>query len=215
MNEHTVNWDTRRKTCAFKCLEINCRPKQKKEQTMKGGVESYMHRFAKQTVASWLRKRSKVGSNFKGLQPILNSLPLHNKGPMFGVFEEFPVSQDIGITLCANPECSSTDHGWNCWTLANNKKTCQRNGIPTLRELHDWKLPTTWIFDIGIIDTHGKLCFVAEICHKNPMNDAKIAWLKLHNIQWIELNAEWIMNRIKSPFDLTEGIMRSSLHLQK
>ncbi len=178
------------------------------------GVESYMHRFAKQTVASWLRNRSKVGVNFKGLQPIMKDLPLHTQRPMFGIYEEYPVcrtlSDVIGLNKCLEITCNATDHSWNCWSSANGKKTCQRHGIPTLRELGEWNLTINWLFDIGVVDNEGNLCFVAEICHKNPMNDAKINWLKEHNIPWIELSADWIMNRVKGPFDLKDGILRSS-----
>lgn len=133
---------------------------------------------------------------------------------MRGVYEEYPVNNDIGIKRqdgCDAGNACADAHGWQCWTKANGKKTCQRHGIPTRKELDEWKVNVAWIFDIGVTDLTGRLCFVAEICHTHPMNDAKIAWLKQQQIPWIELNATWVLNCVKSPFDLSKGILRSSL----
>lgn len=192
------------------------------------GVESYMHRYAKQVVGSWLRNRSRVGVNFKGLQPILQHLPLMDKStsPMFGVYEEFPVAHEcdtnawVGVGGDLKLE-DSFETDWHRWCaqepLAHSvprPTTVKRTGIPMLKELTkpEWKAAVTvdWMFDVGVVDPSGVLCYVVEICHKNPMSDAKIAWLTEHNIGWCELGAEWVMSRVKPPFNLNDGIMRKS-----
>lgn len=184
------------------------------------GVESYMHRSAKQIVGTWLRKRSRVGVNFKGLQPLLPHLPVHPKKPMFGVYEEYPVGYDratndpVGFSRAVDTARFDTD--WDRWVDGNPElSSVKRTGIPTVKELtaHEaWKTKVKMecVFDLGVVDAEGKLCYVIEICHKNPMSDKKIAWLAENGLGWCELSAEWVMNRVKPPFDLSEGILRSS-----
>lgn len=180
------------------------------------GVESYMHRFAKQTVATWLRSRSKIGVNCKGLQPLLPVLPLLDQSfaPMYGVYEEFPIcktasGQLIGLGL-----------SWKEWRETSGMKVSKQHGIPSQKDISAWnqlaktkdeKLSMEWFFDVGVVDASQRLCCVCEVVHKNPVEDAKIAWLNENKISFAELNAEWIMTRVKSPFSLQEGILRSNI----
>lgn len=183
---------------------------------MSKGVESYLHRYAKQTVASWLRGGVRVGENFKGLQPLFKSVPLGMPQPMYGVYEEFPIAAKtaVGLRRCCIGEAAEACQcltGWHCHVKSNSKLTvAHRHGIPTIKELVNAKVPIEFIFDVGVVDTLGSLCCVVEVCHTNPMNPSKIKWLTDNRIAWCEVSAEWIMNQVRSPFSLTEGIVRSS-----
>lgn len=173
-----------------------------------------MHRFAKQTLATWLRGRSRVGVNFKGLQPVLPGLPLHPKSasPMFGVYDEYPICTMSTTNEIVGLACTE----WKTRGIKSSKG----HGIPLGKDIKQWnenctkdkRLRMEWFFDVGVVDpVTSQLCYVFEIVHTNPMDDAKIEWLRANNIQWIEISALWIMNRVKSPFNLHPGITRSSV----
>lgn len=150
-----------------------------------------MHRFAKQTVATWVRGRSRVGANFKGLQPVLDLIPMQPKSasPMFGVYEEYPVcTSKIGLLGVAASEWKSS-----------GVKASKAHGIPLAKDIGAWnekcskeqKLKLEWLFDVGVVDpVTSKLCFVIEIRHTNPMTDEKIAWLDEQGISWLEMSAD-------------------------
>lgn len=180
----------------------------------KKGVESYMHKCAKQIVSTWLRSRSKVGEKFQGLQPVTPHIPLLPKtfGPMFGVYEEYPICKNRKTGALIGME------GWSGYCKAAPLKVAKMHGIPSQKEIRlhaetTKALTMEYFFDIGLLDAASKLCFVVEICHKNPMEDAKIAWLKENNVGWVELNAEWVMTRVRAPYSLRDGILRASFEL--
>jgi hypothetical protein len=176
-----------------------------------------MHRFAKQTVGSWLRLRSKVGANYKGLNPLLPVLPLLDRSfsPMFGVYEEYPICKT------ADGQLIGLHISWDDWrqVQTTKMKVSKQHGIPSQSDIQNWnqlaqkdgKLSMEWFFDVGVVDASKKLCCVCEIVHKNHMDDTKINWLNENKVSYVEMNAEWIMTRVKPPFDMTEGIMRSNL----
>lgn len=179
---------------------------------MRKGVESYLHRFAKQTVASWLRGRVRTGTNFKGLQPLADYIPIGMQAPMYGIYEEYPVLADnTGCDKnqdCA--DCSLHVTGWHCYCAKHTDFTvCHKHGIPVLKELN--KLKIAHVFDIGVVNAAGKLCCVVEICNTNPIETRKIEWLTEHQVPWFELSADWIMKQVKSPYSISDGITRNSL----
>lgn len=191
---------------------------------MSRGVESYMHLFAKQTVASWLRGGVRVGQNFKGLQPIGQFLPAlpQTAQPMMGVYEEFPIAlvkgtdqQHIGLSIGCEEKCEHR-HGWDCYAAKTERKFHKMHGVPTAKEVNECKeIACKHIFDVAVISgADAKIVFVVEICHKNPIDAAKVAFLNNHNIRWFELSAEWVMNQVRSPFSVTDGIVRDSLQLK-
>lgn len=174
-------------------------------------VESYKHRYAKKTVAQWIRKRCRIGEKFKGLQPLV--LPINSDGPMFGVYEEWPVTEELGLR-CNHD--TPHPHPWACCDVA---VTTKKHGVPCKRDFSQWnrgkkteeKLSPTWYFDVALVDSRGSLAFVFEIKHKHAMCDEKIAWLNENGIPWVELDADWVLERVKSPYDLSEGIIRNRL----
>ena len=177
-------------------------------------VESYKHRYAKKTVAQWIRQRCRIGDKFKGLQPLV--IPINSSQPMNGVYEEWPVTSEWGSELtCA--DCSH-QHPWECCHAAPHL-TKKKHGVPCKRDFSQWnraksknkKLSPEWYFDVALIDSNGRLCYVFEIKHKHAMCDEKINWLNEHSIPWVELDADWVLERVKSPYDLTDGILRKNL----
>lgn len=180
---------------------------------MSKGVESYLHRYAKQTVATWLRGCVKVGSNFKGLQPMSTSVPFGMPQPMCGVYEEFPIAKNnwTGLKRCCGDQGCDCLTGWHCYAQKTPVTFAHRHGIPTIKELVNAKTPIEFIFDVGVVNSVGSLCCVVEVCHTNPMHSNKIEWLNQNGIPWFEMSAEWIMNQVRSPFSVSDGILRSSL----
>jgi hypothetical protein len=184
-------------------------------------VESYLHKFAKQTVATWIRGRVKVGAKFKGLQPMGDAIPFGMEAPMCGVYEEYPILRDrtgLQRVCCQSDDVADADRcnhltGWHCYVHSNPGKLTipHKHGIPTLKALSEAKMPAAeCVFDVGVIDTTGKLCCVVEICHTNPMNAKKIKWLTDNNVTWYEISAEWVMKQIRSPYSVAEGLYRYS-----
>jgi hypothetical protein len=55
--------------------------------------ESYMHKYAKTVLASWLRKKIRIGEKFKGMCNI--PLKLGDKRPpCMDIYIEYPVCMD-------------------------------------------------------------------------------------------------------------------------
>ena len=127
---------------------------------------------------------------------------------MFGVYEEYPICTNIngdvvGLHL----------HEWQSKKIAT-----KQHGIPSCEDVLKWndttgdKYRLDWFFDIGVIDPESKrLCYAIEIVHKCATPEPKIKWLKDMNIHWIEINADWVMNCVRTPFNLHKGVLRSSI----
>ena len=184
------------------------------------GAESYLHRFAKQTLASWLRGGIRVGPKFQGLQPLMACIPISGcSAPMFNVYEEYPIAtcgggtnQEVGCSRRCAEQCSHPT-AWHCFAASNSISTpAHKHGIPTGKELT--KCPslkrTNFLFDVAMVGADGSLKCVFEICHTNPIEAQKIKWLTEHNVPWFEMSADWIMKQCRSPYSVAEGILRSS-----
>lgn len=166
-------------------------------------VESYMHKYAKTVLASWLRQKVRVGEKYKGLENI--PLPVKGKSPMFNVYVEYPVcsfnDELVGVT--GNTD---SDHPWISWLNKNGKKAKAKHGVPSSFELKDWekagcKLKILHVFDVAVIDPEtGCLHSVYEIQHKHPVTEYKKKFLEDNDIDGFEISAEWIMNKVKAPF---------------
>lgn len=165
------------------------------------GVESYLHKYAKVVVSSWLRKRIRIGENFKGLSNItldIDYTELKKQKPMHGVYMEYPVCEDtktkkkVGIDIL-----------WDDW-LKDNKmesKVKSKNRIPTSYELKEMEseLKVLGLFDIGLVDD-GKLKYVFEIEHKHPSTAKKIKFIKDNVIKGYEISAQKVMEQVKCPY---------------
>jgi len=175
--------------------------------------ESLAHRFSKQAFASWVRGRSRVGINFKGLQPVLPYIPISSNKPMYGVYEEYPVCVDETGEL-VGLESNSCLTGWHDWTKQHGKIASKGHQIPSSKDIKKWnashhpRLKMKWFFDIGVVDENGRLSCVFEIKHTHASTDQKIAWLEENNVKWFEVSADWILNRVRAPFDISGCILR-------
>lgn len=181
------------------------------------GVESYMHQYAKVVLASWLRKKVKIGSKFKGLANInltLNDSP-KLYAPMYNVYSEYPICKDkngqiIGLQFGADLLDGSkliSNHGWDQWCQDNNTKFASKHNVPSSYELKKYidskELTILHIFDVVYIhpDTKNLEC-VFEIMHKHPVTEYKKKFIKEHSLKGYEISAEWIMNKVDSPFNV-------------
>jgi len=200
-------------------------------------AESYAHRFAKQALASWLRGRSRVGKNFKGLQPFLPYLPISTNKPMYGVYEEYPVCTTgtgvvIGLERTPHAAPGQGAHlegevlckdatGWHCWESSYGKIASRGHRIPTAKDIKRWneahplssgmpqlRLNMNYFFDVGLVDPEGRLAVAFEVKHTHPTPQAKIDWMEANGVRWFELSADWILNRCQSPFNITGAILR-------
>jgi len=168
------------------------------------GVESYLHKYAKVVVCSWLRKKIRIGSNFKGLNNVELSLESKKEGPMFNVYPEYPVCKCKTSTL-EKVAIVGLDVMWDKWLKDNgiDDKVKSRTRIPTIYELKDMsdKLEIITVFDIGVID-ESKLKYVFEIEHTHACELKKIKFIEDNGLFGYELSAQKVMEQVKLPFML-------------
>lgn len=167
------------------------------------GVESYMHKYAKVVLSTWLRKKIRIGESYKGLC----NVPLPNKGisPMFNTYVEYPICKDKNNAIIGiQPLGVNNGHSWSEWLKTNGKKVSQKHNIPTSFELKQWEneLTPLHIFDIAVLDSENKIHSVFEIQHQHPVTEHKKRFLLDNKIKCYEISAEWVMNKVKSPFSI-------------
>lgn len=166
------------------------------------GVESYLHKYAKVVVASWLRRKIRIGTKFKGLNNIPLDLKIKEKGPMFGVYTEFPVCKVIDEQ---NNVLIGIDCTWEEWLIKQGESVKSKSKIPTLYELQTTfknKLKILAIFDLVIID-EKRLKYVFEIEHTHPSTSKKIRFIKDHGLIGYEISAQKVMEQVKLPYTIT------------
>jgi hypothetical protein len=167
------------------------------------GVESYLHKYAKVVVSSWLRKKIRIGKKFKGMSNLkldLDYEELKKQKPMLGVYMEYPVCKDM-----KTKKKIGIDIMWNKWLVDNNldSKVKSKSRIPTSYELKDIEsyAKVVGVFDIGII-TNNKLKYVIEIEHKHPTTPKKIKFIQDNNIKGYEISAQKVMEQVQCPFTI-------------
>lgn len=175
------------------------------------GVESYMHKYAKVVLAGWLRKKVRIGEKFKGLDNIqltLSDTP--SKKPMCNVYTEYPICKDkngniIGLKIQNTNTQNKNEHPWDEWLKNNNRKVSAKHNVPTSYELKQYvdskELTILHIFDLVYINPITKSVeSVFEIMHKHPVTEYKKKFIEEYNLKGYEISAEWIMNKVQSPF---------------
>jgi hypothetical protein len=183
------------------------------------GVESYLHKYAKIVVCSWLRTKIRIGEKFKGLDNIKLSLKLPKQSPMYSVYSEYPVCKSLikpennNVNNIDNIEnidnnistIIGLDVMWDVWLTNNNlnDKVKSKTRIPTIYELKDIadKLEIITVFDIGIVD-ESKLKYVFEIEHTHASTARKIKFIEDNNLIGYELSAQKVMEQVKLPFNI-------------
>jgi hypothetical protein len=146
------------------------------------GNESYLHKYAKQTLASWLR-RKRSGKLKWILEDITLSSWNDNKSKTIGVCIEYPLVKISG------GEYKGHTISWD-------------NKIPTYYQLKQDNIKPEFMFDIAVINNSGNIESVFEIEFKSPMTQKKIKFLNDHNIKYYEVSALDIMTNCRPPKQL-------------
>lgn len=152
------------------------------------GVESYMHRFAKQTLAGWLRDACFASDSVK-IGPF--SWRVNRPGPSFGVWEEYPVCADrMGLSVV-----------WDEYPLRADG-CCFNTAPPTRDDLIDLYAPPAVIFDVAI-QHKGQIIYAIEVVHKNDLSDEKLSRIRdLRDGQMLhvyKVPARWILSQVDVP----------------
>lgn len=170
--------------------------------------ESYLHRYSKIVLASWLRKHIRIGKNFKGLKGFNLDLDwafcknCTHKG-MYSVYMEYPICKDLET----NEVIGKSPDSWKNWLTKNCIGVSSKSGLPNVFEIKSLiegkhpKLKILHTFDVVIIDKDG-LKYVFEICHKHGCENKKIKWLEDNDVIGYELEAQWIMERVDCPYNV-------------
>lgn len=140
------------------------------------GTETYLHRYAKQTLASWL-KRKRSGKLNWILQDVILSETNNNK--TYGIQIEYPIVK--------------IDGGFKGHTIPWDDK------IPTYYQLKQQNIIPKFIFDIAVINDLGNIEQVFEIKYKNAMSANKIKFLNNQGIKYYELSALEILEHCRPP----------------
>lgn len=145
------------------------------------GSESYLHRYAKQTLASWLR-RKRSGKMSWALQEItMTDWTISDR--VYGVCIEYPIIKK--------------DNEYKGHTISWNGK------IPTYNQLKKDNIRPLFMFDIAVINCDtGKVEVVFEVKYKSGMTAKKIKFLKDHGIEYYEIPALSILTCCRPPKNL-------------
>jgi hypothetical protein len=109
--------------------------------------------------------------------------------------------------------CKSTSNDPSAKTWYSNSQTdsrVQRNNATTKKTADNPKLKVQYFLDVAEVDHNGVLRTAYEVLHKHECDGEKVAWFDGTGICWHEISALWIMERVKPPFDCTEGIVRGN-----
>jgi len=148
------------------------------------GNETYLHRYAKQTLASWLR-RKRSGGKFKWmLQDVSVSEWKSSSSKTVGVCIEYPIVKTTG------GEYQGHTISWN-------------NNIPTYYQLKRDQIKPEFMFDIAVINDSGEVESVFEVEYKSPMTAKKIKFLNDHGIKYYQIPAINIMTCCHPPKNLS------------
>lgn len=170
--------------------------------------ESYMHRYAKTTLGSWVRRKvsCKLPKHVLSEETIVISNKKRTDGPYFGVSYEYPICSDKNGNIIGmiNTIDKNSNNIWADY-LRSIGEIVTDNFVPTykyLKKLNNSSLKILYIFDIVYID-NAQIQYIFEICYKSPMTDDKIKFIKeyVNNYQMkcYELSAEKILEQTFPP----------------
>jgi hypothetical protein len=140
--------------------------------------ESYMHRYAKTTLGSWLNRKAS-----KKLPHILNDIFIPTS-QNYKIYYEYPICSDKHGNIIG------LDKPWT-------------NKIPSYRQLKNNKdLNILFIFDVVYFEDNS-IKYIYEICYKSPITDKKINFLKKYNLECYELSAQDILDKSFPPKNIS------------
>jgi hypothetical protein len=153
-------------------------------------VESYKHKFAKETVARWLRSQCKR-DEYADLPPV--SWRVNRGAPHFGVWIEYPVclnhrNEIVGLCPVWDEAGPWEDHP------------------PSYEDVLALSLTPILIFDLAI-QHKGWIYAAIEIVHTNGISEKKLEYLKRvraenGHLDVFVVDADWVLSRIERPHSL-------------
>jgi len=163
-------------------------------------AESYMHKYAKSTLGSWLRRKVSGKLTYiltEGVDISANSI--RKDGPCFGVFYEYPIcTSSVGIIGLKNTINGGSSFIWADYINSLNKgNKVSANFIPKYKHVPKG-LKILYIFDVVYVE-NGKIKYIFEICHKSPMSDAKKKFITDNKIKCYEISAVGILEHVRPP----------------
>jgi len=149
-------------------------------------VESYKHKFAKQTLTQWLRELGEAAYKDNDTYARIGDISWRtNRGePTWGIFEEYPVSKSV--------EWGGYVHAWDetYWGT-----------VPTFEQLVKAGDRPDIIFDVAI-QHKGSIIYAFEVVHKHPVTEYKAGVLNRLDVETYTINAEWILQQVQRPTEL-------------
>jgi len=168
------------------------------------GTESYKHKFAKLTLARWLRE---AGATETGLSPI--SWRPNRGAPHYGVWIEYPFCLDAQNQLigdCPVWDETGSDPIAGCYTFGGDNSPWAARP-PTYDEVL-----TMGLFPIAILDVaiqhKGCIAYGLEVVHRHDISPLKAEYLRRIVDSGgcfcgvYRIDADWILSRTARPAEL-------------
>ena len=170
-------------------------------------VESYLHKYAKTTLASWLRKK------YSGMRKCLENIEKSESvqklpkdcAPYYNVYVEYPVGINKNADVCGIDDKSKVNNSNNYCQIWDNilgdNKTIRKDRIPTGPELTKYDIKPLFIFDIVLVE-NNKIKYIFEIKHKHAITQKKRKFLEKHSLEMYEIDAVSVLENVRIPWNL-------------
>ncbi len=182
-------------------------------------MESYKHKFAKETLASWLRAGPTLDSDL-----LDDGHDKHVLGSMMRdddyrplVWTEFPICLNSNNNLVGNMPT------WDCmgpWYKIADQLGIQagkyENAPPSYSECIDMGIMPICIFDVAV-SFSSHLVRAYEVVHSNPISPTKLEYIRrIMNERYgggcflsiYTIEADWILSRCGVPESLNRTLVR-------
>jgi len=162
-------------------------------------MESYKHKFAKTTLAGWLRRvAANAGhDNAASLGPI--SWRVNRRSPHHGIWLEYPVCLD------AANEIAGLFPVWDEWGALGDANPDRYFDVapPTFKECLDGGLTPIAIFDVAV-QHKGSIAYALEVVHRGEVSSTKRDYLdrirrECGGPRVYRIDADWILSRCGIP----------------
>jgi len=158
--------------------------------------ESYMHKCAKDVFKQWCESKEwdTDTEDYKGVSTDYNTCISWRSNRDKESFLEYP------IVVNDRKNINSIENNWDeIWEDDDKLWSCF---VPTYKQCIDKKLIPIAIVDV-VLSHKGIPLYFIEICHKNPVSNAKIQKLKENGVEnLIEIDASWILKQTHIPSKL-------------
>lgn len=156
-------------------------------------MESYKHKFAKETLAGWFREISDL-DEYVGLSPI--RWRVNRGGPNFGVWTEYPICLNNKNDIVGRSAWDEEHfYSWMPEGVEFNDRP------PTYDETIKLGLLPIAILDVAI-QHKGYIVYGIEVVHRNDVSKIKFEYLNRIGIPIYRVDADWVLSRVKRPDEL-------------